>query len=98
MGRKHPEAPGHTGRGKHSPPTGHHRRREHPEASRLLGRRKYTQAEQTGFDAMSGLTFGKSKKNFDEIDRTGFGRFVRRPLAVKKNFDEIDNVGFRGFY
>merc|ERR1719423_443028 len=47
-----------------------------------------------GFDAMSGLTFGKSKKNFDEIDRSGFGRFVRRPFAVKKNIDEIDNVGF----
>ena len=43
----------------------------------------------------SGLTFGKSKKNFDEIDRAGFGRFVKRP--AKKNFDEIDNVGFRGF-
>ena len=43
------------------------------------------------FLIFSGLTFGKSKKNFDEIDRTGFGRFV------KKNFDEIDRTGFGRF-
>jgi len=50
-------------------------------------------------ESVSGLPYGKSKKNFDEIDRAGFGRFVkRRTLPVKKNFDEIDNVGFRGFY
>merc|ERR1719481_1549232 len=44
-----------------------------------------------GFDAMRGLTFGKEKKNFDEIDRAGFGRFVKR------NFDEIDRAGFGRF-
>merc|ERR1712107_553090 len=62
-----------------------------------LGEGNILRQNKRGFDAMSGLTFGKSKKNFDEIDRTGFGRFVRRPFVVKKNFDEIDNVGFRGF-
>jgi hypothetical protein len=31
------------------------------------------------------------KKNFDEIDRSGFDGFV------KKNFDEIDRVGFGSF-
>ncbi len=44
------------------------------------------------------LSYGRNKKNFDEIDRTGFGRFVKRPMPVKKNFDEIDNVGFRSLY
>jgi hypothetical protein len=32
-----------------------------------------------------------SKRNFDEIDRSGFRGFS------KKNFDEIDKSGFRGF-
>ena len=32
------------------------------------------------------------KKNFDEIDRAGFGRFI-----AKKNFDEIDRAGFGRF-
>merc|ERR1711893_509262 len=40
-----------------------------------------------GYDPMSGMTFGMAKKNFDEIDRAGFERFV------KKNFDEIDRAG-----
>merc|ERR1719331_3468871 len=47
--------------------------------------------EKRGYDAMSGLTFGKMKRNFDEIDRHGFGAFAKR------NFDEIDRSGFRGF-
>merc|ERR1712179_554374 len=64
-----------------------------------LGGGNILRQSKRGFDAMSGLTFGKSKKNFDEIDRAGFGRFVKRPShPAKKNFDEIDNVGFRGFY
>merc|ERR1712200_78490 len=45
--------------------------------------------EKRGYDAMSGLTFGK--RNFDEIDRHGFGAFAKR------NFDEINRSGFRGF-
>merc|ERR550517_667141 len=45
--------------------------------------------EKRGYDAMSGLTFGK--RNFDEIDRAGFRGFQKR------NFDEIDRSGFRGF-
>ena len=32
-----------------------------------------------------------NKRNFDEIDRSGFRGFS------KKNFDEIDKSGFRGF-
>merc|ERR1712001_424500 len=48
--------------------------------------------EKRGYDAMSGLTFGKKKRNFDEIDRYGFGAFAKR------NFDEIDRAGFRGFH
>merc|ERR1719361_2506406 len=66
--------------------------------------------EKQGYDAMSGLTFGKkkrnfdeidrsvfrgfSKRNFDEIDRAGFSGFAKR---AKKNFDEIDRAGFGGF-
>merc|ERR1712008_42713 len=59
-----------------------------------------------GYDAMSGLTFGKrnfdefyksgfgsfAKRNFDEIDRAGFNRFIKR------NFDELDRAGLRGFH
>merc|ERR1711892_1178412 len=51
-----------------------------------------------GFDSMSGFTFGKKKRNFDEIDRAGFGAFVKRfPGPSKKNFDEIDRAGFGAF-
>merc|ERR1712123_547856 len=47
-----------------------------------------------GFDSMSGFAFGKKKRNFDEIDRAGFGAFVKRfPGPSKKNFDEIDRAG-----
>merc|ERR1711909_56167 len=53
-----------------------------------LGQGNILRQSKRGFDAMSGLTFGKSKKNFDEIDRAGFGRFVKRPShPAKKNFD-----------
>merc|ERR550539_704232 len=44
-----------------------------------------------GLDPLSGMAFGVAKKNFDEIDRAGFGGFV------KKNFDEIDRAGFGRF-
>ncbi len=37
------------------------------------------------------MTFGNAKRNFDEIDRTNFGNFV------KKNFDEIDRSDFDRF-
>ena len=57
--------------------------------------------------ASSGLTFGKKKRNFDEIDRHGFGAFAKRNFDEidragfngfhKRNFDEIDRSGFRGF-
>merc|ERR1712228_434169 len=63
--------------------------------------------EKRGYDAMSGLTFGKKKRNFDEIDRYGFGAFAKRNFDEidrngfsgfhKRNFDEIDRSGFRGF-
>merc|ERR1712083_228938 len=49
-----------------------------------------------GFDSMSGFTFGKKKRNFDEIDRAGFGAFVKR-FPEKRNFDEIDRAGFGAF-
>lgn len=39
----------------------------------------------------SGVSFGGQKRNFDEIDRSGFDRFI------KKNFDEIDRSGFDRF-
>ena len=42
-----------------------------------------------------------SKKNFDEIDMSGFHRFAKRPFPAprrKKNFDEIDRAGFGRFY
>merc|ERR1711892_1212078 len=52
-----------------------------------------------GFDSMSGFTFGKKKRNFDEIDRAGFGAFVKRSPSgySKKNFDEIDRAGLGAF-
>ncbi|XP_050056085.1 orcokinin peptides type A-like, partial [Aphis gossypii] len=43
------------------------------------------------FDSLSGVSFGGQKRNFDEIDRTNFDRFV------KKNFDEIDRTNFNSF-
>ncbi|XP_026820115.1 orcokinin peptides type A-like isoform X2 [Rhopalosiphum maidis] len=43
------------------------------------------------FDTLSGVSFGGQKRNFDEIDRSGFDRFI------KKNFDEIDRSGFDRF-
>lgn len=55
----------------------------------------------------SGITFGNEKRNFDEIDRTGFSGFAKKNFDeidrsgfdgfVKKNFDEIDRVGFGSF-
>ena len=36
------------------------------------------------------------KRNFDEIDRAGFGAFVKR-FPAKRNFDEIDRAGFGAF-
>ena len=47
------------------------------------------------------MIFYCRKKNFDEIDWSGFHRFAKRPYSApraKKNFDEIDRVGFGGFY
>lgn len=54
-----------------------------------------------------GITFGNQKRNFDEIDRSGFNSFVKKNFDeidrsgfdgfVKKNFDEIDRVGFGSF-
>uniref|UniRef100_R4FK46 Putative orcoquinin n=1 Tax=Rhodnius prolixus TaxID=13249 RepID=R4FK46_RHOPR len=57
-------------------------------------------------DSLSGITFGSQKRfdplssayaadkrNFDEIDRSGFNSFIKK----KKNFDEIDRSGFDGF-
>merc|ERR1712233_74873 len=64
--------------------------------------------EKRGYDAMSGLTFGKKKRNFDEIDSHGFGAFAKRNFDeidrsgfngfMKRNFDEFDRNGFRGFH
>ena len=45
----------------------------------------------------SGYTFGKKKRNFDEIDRASFGAFVKRSPDIKRNFDEIDRAGFGAF-
>uniref|UniRef100_A0A6M2DZ30 Putative orcokinin peptides type a-like neodiprion lecontei n=1 Tax=Xenopsylla cheopis TaxID=163159 RepID=A0A6M2DZ30_XENCH len=65
-----------------------------------------TYGTQKRFDTLGGDTYGghkrspltsylhhqmMDKKNFDEIDRSGFDSFV------KKNFDEIDRGGFDGF-
>ncbi|XP_021931830.1 orcokinin peptides type A-like isoform X3 [Zootermopsis nevadensis] len=58
-------------------------------------------------DSLRGITFGNQKRNFDEIDRSGFNSFVKKNFDeidrsgfdgfVKKNFDEIDRVGFGSF-
>merc|ERR1740124_553140 len=70
---------------------------DHPLGS-SVGDETFLMAKRRGFDSMSGLTFGKEKKNFDEIDRSGFGAFVKRfPGPSKKNFDEIDRAGFGAF-
>merc|ERR1711962_1901708 len=50
----------------------------------------------SGGSQFRGLTFGKQKRNFDEIDRSGFAGFVKR-RPEKKNFDEMDRFGFDGF-
>ncbi|XP_021948392.1 orcokinin peptides type A isoform X2 [Folsomia candida] len=62
---------------------------------------------QKRFDSLSGDAFGLQKRNFDEIDRNGFGSFVKRNFDeidrnsfgnfVKRNFDEIDRTGL-GFH
>merc|ERR1719414_1431015 len=68
---------------------------------------RYQQVKR-GLDPLSGMAFGVAKKNFDEIDRAGFGGFVKRNFDeidrsgfgrfVKKNgFDEIDRAGFGSF-
>ncbi|XP_001947462.1 orcokinin peptides type A isoform X2 [Acyrthosiphon pisum] len=59
------------------------------------------------FDTLSGVSFGGQKRNFDEIDRSGFDRFVKKNFDeidrsgfdrfVKKNFDEIDRSAFNSF-
>jgi len=54
------------------------------------------------FDSISGATFGQQKRNFDEIDRNGFGAFLKRNYGngsgyYKRNFDEIDRTGFGAF-
>merc|ERR1712227_919087 len=46
------------------------------------------------FDSLGGTGFGSpTKRNFDEIDRTGFTTFWK-----KRNFDEIDRSGFSNFW
>merc|ERR1719510_2530522 len=56
---------------------------------------------------LHGMTFGVQKKNFDEMDRSGFNNFVEKNFDsmdrvgfnnfVKKNFDEMDRMGFNDF-
>merc|ERR1712165_287584 len=58
-------------------------------------------------DPLRGMTFGVQKKNFDEMDRSGFNNFVKKNFDsmdrvgfnnfVKKNFDSMDRVGFNNF-
>lgn len=59
------------------------------------------------FYIFSGVGFGNQKRNFDEIDRSGFNSFIKKNFDeidrsgfnsfVKKNFDEIDRSGFNSF-
>ncbi|KAL0268679.1 UNVERIFIED_CONTAM: hypothetical protein PYX00_010521 [Menopon gallinae] len=54
-----------------------------------------------------GMRYAADKRNFDEIDRSGFNGFIKRNFdeidrsgfnsLVKKNFDEIDRHGFNSF-
>ena len=56
-----------------------------------------TQLRQQGlFKFCSGMAFGVAKKNFDEIDRAGFGGFVKkvRTMAVFAVFG-IEVIHFR---
>jgi len=63
--------------------------------------------EKRGYDPLRGMTFGVQKKNFDEMDRSGFNNFVKKNFDsmdrvgfnnfVKKNFDSMDRVGFNNF-
>jgi len=53
---------------------------------------RYHPGSKRNFDEIDRAGFGRFvKRNFDEIDRAGFGRFVKR------NFDEIDRAGFGRF-
>merc|ERR1711993_121811 len=68
---------------------------------------RYPLHEKRGYDPLRGMTFGVQKKNFDEMDRSGFNNFVKKnfdPMDrvgfnnfVKKNFDSMDRVGFNNF-
>jgi len=68
---------------------------------------RYPLHEKRGYDPLRGMTFGVQKKNFDEMDRSGFNNFVKKNFDsmdrvgfnnfVKKNFDSMDRVGFNNF-
>merc|ERR1712088_1171470 len=68
---------------------------------------RYPLHEKRGYDPLRGMTFGVQKKNFDEMDRSGFNNFVKKNFDsmdrvgfnnfVKKNFDSMDRVGFNDF-
>merc|ERR1711993_175595 len=68
---------------------------------------RYPLHEKRGYDPLRGMTFGVQKKNFDEMDRSGFNNFVKKNFDsmdrvgfnnfVKKNFDEMDRMGFNNF-
>merc|ERR1712038_483342 len=68
---------------------------------------RYPLHEKRGYDPLRGMTFGVQKKNFDEMDRSGFNNFVKKNFDsmdrvgfnnfVKKNFDEMDRMGFNDF-
>jgi len=77
-----------------------------PLRSRLDSLAGQTFGAQKRFDSLSGSTFGNQKRNFDEIDRAGFGSFVKKNFDEidrvglgfnKRNFDEIDRTGFGSF-
>merc|ERR1712095_198000 len=60
-----------------------HADQDNDDSDRAMTKRK-------AFDSLSGYTFGK--RNFDELDRAGFG------ALHKRNFDELDRAGFGSFH
>merc|ERR1719270_1850273 len=76
-----------------------HADQDNDDSDRAMTKRK-------AFDSLSGYTFGK--RNFDEIDRAGFGALHKRNFDeidrarfsafAKRNFDELDRDRFSRFY
>ncbi|XP_055346374.1 orcokinin peptides type A-like [Paramacrobiotus metropolitanus] len=57
-----------------------------------------TEVSKRGFDPIDSASGfgGFSKRNFDQLDRPGFGELSKRSMG-KRNFDTLDRPGFGSF-